>query len=403
MGRLSTEDMRRLIARADLPEMIGRAVKLRRTGRNYVSKCPFHDDRNPSFSVYQTADAGWRFKCYSASCGERGDALDWLTRYENLPFAQALAILNGGPLPDGTVHKPVDMETLRRRRAAAARAEGRERTRAGDLWRLSVRADGRPGGTAVETYLREARGLNALPAIPPVLRCVETGLWDSSGTKPREVWRGPAMIAIIQDEAGHGMGVHLTYLEPDGSGKLDTARRGLVDAQGAPLPAKKMRGNHMGGAIRLVAPVGAVLCAGEGIETSLSVWCATGLPCWAAGSLVNLAGRPASWAEGAPHPTIPNRRLPAVVPDMDAPAFPWRTTMTRHHTGAVLLGDGDTKDLAFLNATLERGGRRAARLGLEARVAVSREGFDFNDLLKLPRAEEGQGPDRETSNPKEVA
>jgi CHC2 zinc finger len=383
MARLDPAELRALVARADLPEMIGRVVTLKRTGRSFLGKCPFHDERSPSFSVYQTADAGWRFKCHAASCGERGDALDWLTRYEALPFGQALAILNGGEMPGGGVHRPVDVETLERRRQAAAKAEARERDRAGVLWRLARRAD----GTAVETYLREARGLGALAGIPRVLRCVDTGLWDTSETRPREVWHGPAMIAVIQDAAGHGMGVHLTFLEPDGAGKLATADRGLVDPGGAPLPVKKMRGNHMGGAMRLTA-IGSlssplvVLAAGEGIETSLSVHVAAGLPAWAAASLENLAGPAASWAEGAAHPRIPGRLLPPVIPDMDAPGFPWRNTGNPNIDVALLLGDGDTKDLDFLTAKLERGAKRAARLGLTARVAMSREGFDFNDLLK---------------------
>lgn len=382
-GRLDVREIADLRARADLPGLIGRKVKLHRAGRGYVARCPFHDERSPSFSLYRSADAGWRFKCHSASCGERGDALDWLMRGEGLAFRQAAAVLNGGELPDGGHVKPVDTKTLERHRRQAARAEARERDKAGALWRLSRQA----GGTVVETYLREARALRALPEIPAVLRFADLPLWDTSGPKPREAWKGPAMVAILQDAQGHGMGVHLTFLEPDGAGKLDTRGRGLVDQSGAPLAVRKMRGAHMGGAIRLCPVPGKLLAAGEGIETGLSVVCATldhgvpGIPAWAAASLGNLCGQAAVWAEGAPHPARPGKRLPATMPDMDAPGFPWRSDTTWHVDSALLLGDGDTSDLDFLKAKLERAARRAAAFGLTARMVTSRTGSDFNDLL----------------------
>jgi hypothetical protein len=77
------------------------------------------------------------------------------------------------------------------------------------------------------------------------------------------------MVAAIVDVTGAFIGVHRTYLRPDGSGKADVQ------------PAKAMLGRCRGGSVRLAAAGEAVLI-GEGIETTLAGMIATGLPGWAA-------------------------------------------------------------------------------------------------------------------------
>jgi len=52
-------------------------VQLQRSGRGFVGLCPFHDDHNPSFSVFVTPN-GWFFKCYGGSCGRSGDVIDFV-------------------------------------------------------------------------------------------------------------------------------------------------------------------------------------------------------------------------------------------------------------------------------------------------------------------------------------
>jgi DNA primase len=52
-------------------------VSLKQSGRGFIGCCPFHDDRNPSFSIY-LVDSGWRFKCYGGSCGLEGDVIDFV-------------------------------------------------------------------------------------------------------------------------------------------------------------------------------------------------------------------------------------------------------------------------------------------------------------------------------------
>lgn len=52
-------------------------VSLRRAGQGFIGRCPFHDDRHPSFSVY-LARSGWQFKCWGGSCGMSGDVFDFI-------------------------------------------------------------------------------------------------------------------------------------------------------------------------------------------------------------------------------------------------------------------------------------------------------------------------------------
>ena len=72
-------------SRVDVTEVISQYVKLQRSGRNYKGLCPFHSERTPSFMV--SPDRGtWR--CFG--CGEHGDVITFLEKYENVSFIEAL-------------------------------------------------------------------------------------------------------------------------------------------------------------------------------------------------------------------------------------------------------------------------------------------------------------------------
>ena len=75
-----------------LPAVISRyGVELSRRGRNLVGLCPFHADKDPSFTVFPDG----RFKCFG--CGEHGDAADFVQKAQGVDFKGALQILGIRP------------------------------------------------------------------------------------------------------------------------------------------------------------------------------------------------------------------------------------------------------------------------------------------------------------------
>lgn len=61
-------------------------VQLRRSGKSYKGRCPFHEDKTPSFTVKEN-----RFKCFG--CGASGDVIDFVRALRGLSFKDALAYL----------------------------------------------------------------------------------------------------------------------------------------------------------------------------------------------------------------------------------------------------------------------------------------------------------------------
>jgi len=83
---------------ADLVEVIGDYVRLKRSGSGYVGLCPFHDEKTPSFHV--TPSLGI-YKCFG--CGESGDVFNFVMEMEGVGFQEALQTLAdryGISLPD---------------------------------------------------------------------------------------------------------------------------------------------------------------------------------------------------------------------------------------------------------------------------------------------------------------
>jgi DNA primase len=87
-----------LRARVDPVAVIGRRVELRKTGSSFSASCPFHPDRTPSFRVYPDSK---RFKCFG--CGARGDAIEFLRRFEGKDFKTVVTELaaESGIVVDG--------------------------------------------------------------------------------------------------------------------------------------------------------------------------------------------------------------------------------------------------------------------------------------------------------------
>ncbi len=71
-----------------LAEIAGRSVKFRTSGDRLVGRCPFHQDRTPSFVVYPATNT---FHCFG--CEKHGDVIDFVQAQEHLTFLEALQAL----------------------------------------------------------------------------------------------------------------------------------------------------------------------------------------------------------------------------------------------------------------------------------------------------------------------
>ncbi|MCJ7628093.1 MAG: DNA primase [Longimicrobiales bacterium] len=75
-------------ARADIVEVIGEHVALKRSGKDFKGRCPFHDERTPSF--YVVPSKGF-YNCFG--CGESGDVFTFLMKRLGLSFTDAVRLV----------------------------------------------------------------------------------------------------------------------------------------------------------------------------------------------------------------------------------------------------------------------------------------------------------------------
>lgn len=75
----------RIKAGLDIVDVIQRHVILKKSGRNYMGKCPFHNDKNPSMNVSREKGI---FKCFS--CGVGGDTLTFIMKIENKTYGEVI-------------------------------------------------------------------------------------------------------------------------------------------------------------------------------------------------------------------------------------------------------------------------------------------------------------------------
>ena len=75
--RIPREFIRTLVERADVADIVGERVQLKRRGNNWFGLCPFHTEKTPSFSV--NPERGF-YHCFG--CGAHGTALDFIVKTE---------------------------------------------------------------------------------------------------------------------------------------------------------------------------------------------------------------------------------------------------------------------------------------------------------------------------------
>ena len=74
--------------KVDIVSLISERIELKKAGRNFKANCPFHSEKTPSFMVSPELQI---YKCFG--CGEGGDAISFLQKYEGMEFYEALKYL----------------------------------------------------------------------------------------------------------------------------------------------------------------------------------------------------------------------------------------------------------------------------------------------------------------------
>jgi len=74
-----------LIDRSDIVEIIGKRIEIKKAGKEYKARCPFHNEKTPSFTI--SPEKGF-YHCFG--CGAHGTSLGFLMDYEKLTFVEAI-------------------------------------------------------------------------------------------------------------------------------------------------------------------------------------------------------------------------------------------------------------------------------------------------------------------------
>lgn len=93
---------------SSIVHLVGRYVRLKKSGKDYAALCPFHSEKTPSFMVSESKQI---FKCFG--CGAGGDVFKFMMMMENLTFPESIQYLaerNGVPLPRQSMEKDSQQE-----------------------------------------------------------------------------------------------------------------------------------------------------------------------------------------------------------------------------------------------------------------------------------------------------
>ena len=74
---ISPASIQEVMGRADIIDVIGQFVRLRKRGANYMANCPFHNEKTPSFTVSPSKEI---YKCFG--CGRSGNSISFLMEAE---------------------------------------------------------------------------------------------------------------------------------------------------------------------------------------------------------------------------------------------------------------------------------------------------------------------------------
>ena len=81
-------DVETVKGRLDIAEVLSGYIQLLKAGGNFKARCPFHNEKTPSFFISSTRQT---FYCFG--CGEKGDVFTFVEKIEGLDFRAALKLL----------------------------------------------------------------------------------------------------------------------------------------------------------------------------------------------------------------------------------------------------------------------------------------------------------------------
>lgn len=87
---IPNEIIQTIIARSDIVECIQSRITLSKRGNNFLARCPFHEEKTPSFTVNQSKQF---YYCFG--CGANGNIISFLINYDRLDFVNAVEYLAG--------------------------------------------------------------------------------------------------------------------------------------------------------------------------------------------------------------------------------------------------------------------------------------------------------------------
>ncbi|HBC4667409.1 TPA: DNA primase [Enterococcus faecalis] len=83
--RIPQEVIEEVRHRTNIVDIIGQYVQLKKSGKNYMGLCPFHEERSPSFSVAEDKQI---FHCFG--CGKGGTVFNFLQEIEGISFPESV-------------------------------------------------------------------------------------------------------------------------------------------------------------------------------------------------------------------------------------------------------------------------------------------------------------------------
>ena len=83
--KISKETVQSIQSQVNILDIVGQFVQLRKQGKSLFGRCPFHDERTPSFTVTEEKQL---FHCFS--CGRGGNVFNFMQELENLSFPESV-------------------------------------------------------------------------------------------------------------------------------------------------------------------------------------------------------------------------------------------------------------------------------------------------------------------------